>query len=64
MERTAFVSESLFSGAERTEVLRGFGDDVSPQRHFNAANVFAVCGHIKVAHGIGGHGGIGVSNEL
>ena len=64
MERAAFISESLFSGTERTEVLRGFGDDISPQRHFNAANVFAVCGHIKVAHGIGGHSGIGLSNEL
>jgi hypothetical protein len=41
-------SESLFSGAQGTEVLGRLGHDIRVQLEFDASNVFASDVHVKV----------------
>jgi len=49
VEGGSFVSVSLLSGAEGSEVLAGLGNNVSVQDHVDSANWFTIGGDVEVA---------------
>jgi len=53
VETASGVSKSLLSGAQSTEVLGGFRDDVGAQFHDDAAGGLSADGDVEVALGVG-----------
>lgn len=52
MKAGSLVSESLLSGTEGTEVLRGLGHNISTELHDDASSGLAANGNVKVNLGI------------